>query len=79
MRRCEAAVRGGARWCQGGLAASWPAEAAPPAAASASARAAPRTRGTGGNREGRGSARLGRLARSRGRGRLCGCHPLAGI
>ena len=42
---------------------------APPAAASASAaaRAAPRTRGTGGSREGRGSARLGRLARSRGR------------
>jgi hypothetical protein len=39
----------------------------------------PRTRGTGGSREGRGSARLGRLARSWGRGRLCGCNPLAGI
>ena len=47
--------------------------------ATAAARAPARTRGTGGSREGRGSARLGRLARSWGRGRLCGCHPLAGI
>ena len=80
MRRCEAAVRGG----RGGVKAGWRRPdrrtGAPGIIAGAGGGAGgPPHAGDGGSREGRGSARLGRLARSWGRGRLCGCHPLAGI
>ena len=79
-RRCGGARAG--RGGRGGVKAGWRRPdrrtGAPGSSVGVGAGGPPHA-GDGGNREGRGSARLGRLARSWGRGRLCGCHPLAGI
>ena len=80
MRRCEAAVRGG----RGGVKAGWRRPdrrtGAPGIIAGAGGGAGGPPHAGDGGKSGRARvARLGRPARSRGRGRLCGCHPLAGI